>query len=127
MKKLVTLFTIAAIILTSCVQEEFDKKVTFLVDTNGLENIEFIGIRGNFLPNQWRESYPLTDENKDGIYEVTFNEKTAVYGISFKFFKNGNDYELKENDNREIIFEYKPETIIYKTKFNKEQSEIIRK
>lgn len=127
MKKLMTLLTITTIIFTSCVQEEFDKKVTFLVDTNGLENIESIGIRGNFLLNQWRESYPLTDENKDGIYEATFNEKTAVYGINFKFVRNGNDYELKGSDNREIVFEYKAETIIYKTTFNKEQSEITRK
>lgn len=127
MKKLIAIIAFATLVFSSCVQKEFEKEITFLVDTNGIENIESLGIRGNFLPNQWRESYPLTDTNNDGIYEVTFKEKTAVYGINFKFVKNGNDYELKGNDNREIIFEYKPETIIYETTFNNNESKITRK
>lgn len=127
MKKIITILVLSIVFFSSCVQEEYNKQVTFKVDTNGLENIESIGIRGNFLPNQWRESIALSDENNDGVYEITFNEKTAVYGISFKFTKNGNDYELKGKENREIVFEYKPETIIYKTKFNNPISEIIKK
>lgn len=127
MKKLIAIIAFATLVFSSCVQKEFEKEITFLVDTNGIENIESLGIRGNFLPNQWRESYPLTDTNNDGIYEVRFKEKTAVYGINFKFVKNGNDYELKGNDNREIIFEYKPETIIYETTFNNNESKITRK
>lgn len=126
MKKYITLITVLALLLTSCVQEEHDKKITFLVDTNGIENVESIGIRGDFLPNQWRETVPLSDENKDGIYEISFSEKTAVYGISFKFVKNGKDYELKGENNRELVFEYKPETIIYRTKFNNSTLEITR-
>ena len=127
MKKLIAIIAFATLVFSSCVQKEFEKEITFLVDTNGIENIESLGIRGNFLPNQWRESYPLTDTNNDGIYEVTFKEKTAVYGINFKFVKNGNDYELKDSDNRKIIFEYKPETIIYETTFNNNESKITRK
>lgn len=127
MKKIITTLVLSIIILSSCLQQEFDKKVTFMVDTNGLENIESVGIRGNFLPNQWRETVALSDENNDGIYEITFNEKTASYGINFKFVKNGTEYELKGEDNRELVFEYQPETIIYKTKFNNRQSQIIKK
>ena len=126
MKKLVAVLIIA-INLLSCVQEEYNKTITFLVDTNGIENIKSLGIRGDFLPTRWSESIPMTDENNDGVYEITFKEKTAIYGISFKFVKNGFDYELKNQDNREIVFEYKPETIIYKTTFNKPENEIIRK
>lgn len=127
MKKIITILAIGFVILSSCVQKEYEKKVTFIVDTNGITDVESLGIRGDFLPNKWRKSYPLTDENKDGVYEVTFTEKTAVSGINFKFVKNGFDYELKDNENREIIFEYKPETIIYDTKFNNPASEIIKK
>lgn len=127
MKKLGLITAFITLLLTSCVQEEFKKTITFKVDTNGIENVESLGIRGDFLLNQWRESVPLQDDDKDGIYEITFSEKTAVYGISFKFVKNGNDYELKGEDNREIIFEYKPETIVYKTTFGKSVSEIIKK
>ena len=127
MKKIATLIILITFAFTNCVQKEYEKKVTFIVDANGVENIESLGIRGDFLPNKWRKSYPLTDKNKDGIYEVTFNEKTAVYGITFKFVKNGVDYELKDEENRQIVFEYKPEIIVYKTKFNNTTPEIIKK
>lgn len=117
MKKCIaTLMTV--LLLTSCVQETHTKKVTFYVDMNGVENYKSIGIRGNFLPNRWRETIPMTDEDNDGIYEISFTEKTAVYGIEFKFVKNGNQFELPDQKNREIVFEYKPETIEYRTTFN---------
>lgn len=114
-------------VLASCVQEEHMKNVTFKVDTNGIVNIESLGIRGSFLPNQWRESFPLTDDDNDGIYEVNFKETTAVNRITFKFVKNGFDYELKNSKNREIIFQYKPETLIYQTKFNDTLATITKK
>ena len=127
MKKHIGILTLVIVLLTSCVQKEFDKKITFVLGTNGIENIKSLGIRGNFLPNQWKKTVPLTDDNNDGIYEITFNEKTAVYGVSFKFIKNENEYELIDEKNRQLVFEYKPETIIYKTKFNTKTSQITRK
>lgn len=126
MKKMITLAVVTLLIFTNCVQQEFEKTITFKVDTNGIEDLESLGIRGDFLPNQWRESVPLTDDDNDGIYEITFTEKTAYYGISFKFVKNGFDYELKEKDNRELVFEYKPENITYITKFNNPKATIKR-
>ena len=126
MKKLIAIIAFATLVFSSCVQKEFEKEITFLVDTNGIENIESLGIRGNFLPNRWSESVSLTDDDNDGVYEITFTEKTAYYNISFKFVKNGFDYELKEQDNREIIFEYKPENITYITKFNNAKATIKR-
>jgi len=94
---------------------------------NGIENIESVGIRGDFLPNRWRETVPMTDKNNDGIYEITFSEKTAVYGIEFKFVKNNNDFELQNKNNREIVFEYQPEVIEYHTKFNTNKNTTINR
>ncbi|MDP5092361.1 MAG: hypothetical protein NWQ17_03580, partial [Polaribacter sp.] len=86
------------------------------------------GIRGDFLPNKWEETVDLTDENNDGIFEITFTEKTAVNNINFKFVKNDSQFELEGKENRKITFNYKPETIIYKSKFNEETPiEIIKK
>lgn len=127
MRKIITSSLLFLGLLTSCVQKEHQKNVTFKVDTNGLENIESLGIRGSFLPNQWRESFPLTDDDNDGIYEVNFQETTAVNSITFKFVKNGFDYELKNSENRQINFEYKPETLIYQTKFNDTLATITKK
>jgi major membrane immunogen (membrane-anchored lipoprotein) len=119
MKKYTYTFAIIlALFLASCVQEEHEKTLTFSVDMNGIENAGNVGIRGNFTDQQWRETVPLTDEDGDGIYTTTVSQKTAVYGIEFKFVNQGFDYELKDKENREIVFEYKPETIEYIAKFN---------
>lgn len=117
MKKYIIII-IAAVFFASCVQETHTKKVTFLVDMNGVENISSVGIRGNFLPNKWRQTVPMTDEDKDGIYEISFSEKTAAYGIEFKFVKNNNQFELQGEGNRELVFKYQPEIIEYKAIFN---------
>lgn len=123
MKKLIKLFVLAfAIIVSSCVQEEHLKTATISVDMNAVENFESVGIRGDFLPNKWRETVPMTDENNDGIYEITFTEKTAAYGIEFKFVKNNREFELQGKDNRELVFEYKPETIKYIAIFNNNET-----
>ncbi len=117
-KYTITLAFVFSFIFTSCVQQEHQKEVTIAVDMNDMEAFESIGIRGNFLPSKWRETVPMTDEDKDGIYTITFQRKTAAYGIEFKFVKNGNEFELKDQDNRAIVFEYRPETIEYTGKFN---------
>ena len=122
-----TIILVAITTLSSCVQEEHEKKVTLFVDMNAEENFESLGVRGDFLPNQWRETVLMTDENNDGIYEITFTENTAVHGISFKFVKNNNEFELQDQENRKLIFEYKPETIQYFTIFNNMNSKIKRK
>lgn len=126
MKKLHTIAILFTLFLSSCVQEEFDKTITFQVDTNGIEDMETLGIKGDFLPNRWDETVLLSDDDKDGIFEITFEEKTAQYGIEFKFVKNNTEFELEDQDNREIVFKYQPETIVYKTTFNNQNSEITR-
>lgn len=101
----------------SCVQETHTKTVTFKVDMSTVENPQNVGIRGNFTDNSWSDTVPLTDDNNDGIYEGTFSQKTAVNGIQFKFVNN-DEFELDGQDNRRIVFEYKPETIVYEAIFN---------
>ena len=117
MKKYIyTLFF--ALLLACCVQEEYEKTVTVYLDMNGVENVGNVGIRGNFTSPRWNQLIPLTDEDGDGIYTITLTQKTAVYGIEFKFVNQGSEYELKGQPNRELVFEYKPETIEYIAIFN---------
>ena len=117
-RSIYTFFLMLALIMTSCVQEEHEKTITFSVDMNGIDNAGNVGIRGDFTKKSWRETVSLYDEDGDGIYTVTLSQKTAIYGIEFKFVNQGTDYELKDQPNREIVFEYKPETIEYIAKFN---------
>ncbi len=128
MKIHIKLIVIAVIALfASCVQKEHMKTVTFSVDMNGIENIESVGIKGGFTDQPWRQTIPLLDEDGDGIYEITFNRETAAYGIEFKFVKNDNQIELEGQENRELVFEYKPETIQYQTKYNDTQNITIKR
>jgi hypothetical protein len=127
MKKIINRI-LFVLLFTSCVQEEHEKTITFLVDMNGIDNVGSVGIRGDFTDQQWRETVPLTDEDGDGIYTATLTQKTAIYGIEFKFVNQGFDYELKGEPNRELVFEYKPETIEYIATFNNNKDiKIIRK
>ncbi|MBC8756324.1 hypothetical protein H2O64_16740 [Kordia sp. YSTF-M3] len=118
MKKLIILSTIIlAISLQSCVQETHEKTVTFKVDMNGLSTVENVGLKGNFTNPSWKVTIPLTDENNDGIYEGTFSKKTATSSIRFKFV-NQKQYELKDQPNRTLQFEYKPQTLVYEATFD---------
>lgn len=120
MKTAYKLLTIAFLVFvtTSCVQEEHTKTITFSIDMNGVANANNVGIRGDFTNKRWQETIPMSDEDGDGIYSVTLSQKTAVYGIEFKFVNQGENFELKGQNNREIVFEYKPEIIEYTAKFD---------
>ena len=109
---------IIAFVLIGCVQKQHTKTVTLKVDTRGITDVTTIGVKGDFTDPRWKVEVPLTDEDKDGIFETTLTQKTAVYAIQFKVIKNGSVYELKGKPNRVLQFEYKPETIVYEVKYN---------
>jgi 1,4-alpha-glucan branching enzyme len=83
------------------------------------ENPAQVGIRGNFTDNSWNETLLMTDQDRDGIYELTIERTTAANDIEFKFVNQYDEFELQGQDNRSIEFEYKPETIVYEAVFNK--------
>ncbi|MEL6812098.1 MAG: hypothetical protein AAFP76_12260 [Bacteroidota bacterium] len=120
MKKTIKIgwFGVAMLLLmTNCVQRQHLKTITFKVDMNGMDSISEVGIRGEFTSTPWSETLPLTDRDGDGIYEGTFSKETAHNGFEFKFVLNG-AFELEGKDNRLIVMEYKPETLIYEAVFN---------
>ncbi|WP_299677203.1 hypothetical protein [uncultured Tenacibaculum sp.] len=104
--------------LIGCVQKQHIKTVTLKVDVRDIADVKTIGVKGDFTDPRWKVEVPLTDEDKDGVFETTLTQKTAVYAIQFKVIKNGSIYELKGKPNRVLQFEYKPETIIYEVKYN---------
>ncbi|WP_299763928.1 hypothetical protein [uncultured Dokdonia sp.] len=114
--KIITL-CLVLISLVSCVQEEHLKTVTFKVDMTAVKPISQVGVKGEFTNPPWKEILPLTDTNRDGIYELTVSQTTAVSNVEFKFVHNG-IYELLGKDNRKLHFEYKPETLVYEGVFN---------
>lgn len=111
------------VLMISCVQETHLKTVTYKVDMNGFENVDKVGIRGAFTDNPWQETIYFTDDDNDGIFEGTITQKTAQNSVEFKFVNQDDQFELKDQGNRRINFEYKPETILYEAEFDNPDGE----
>ncbi|AXG71106.1 hypothetical protein KORDIASMS9_03361 [Kordia sp. SMS9] len=125
MKHLFSILTLLLLIsITSCVQETHLKTITFKVRMNGVENPKNVGIKGNFTNPSWKQLIPMTDDNNDGIYEVTLSEKTAANGIQFKFVNQNDQYEMKNQPNRTLKFKYQPQTLTYIATFNIAESTV---
>lgn len=115
--KITAIAILALVSLGSCVQNEHVKTVTFKVDMSGVQPIGEVGLKGEFTNPSWKKTIPLTDDDHDGIYETTLSQTTAVSATEFKFVHN-EVYELQNQDNRVLYFEYKPETLTYTAVWN---------
>ncbi|TCK69128.1 hypothetical protein DFQ05_0643 [Winogradskyella wandonensis] len=120
------LVLIAILFITSCVQETHLKTITFKVDMRGLDNITNPGVRGQFTSPAWKALVPLTDENNDSIYEAKVEFQAAQYDIKFKFVNN-DEYELQNQPNRSIKFEYEPENFTYEATINNPKAKTTKK
>jgi adenine specific DNA methylase Mod len=89
---------------------------------NNETGVSNVGIRGNISPLSWEESTVMTDDTNDGFYTTTVKLKTANSGLEFKFVTNDKVFELVDQDNRQLRFEYAPETISYRAVFDRAES-----
>lgn len=115
-----------ALAFSNCVQKAQPKTITIMVDMNTIKNPSKVGIRGNG-PLSWEKTTLLKDTDGDGIYEETFDIYSVRHNVEFKFINNNDEFELQDQNNRIINFEYKPETITYKAIFNNSEDVIITK
>ncbi|PIA81978.1 hypothetical protein BFR04_11775 [Gaetbulibacter sp. 4G1] len=122
----IILTTIVLLLFLNCVQETHSKTITLKLDMRQVENINNVGARGGNAPLSWNKTFQLTDTNKDSIYEGKIELKSASFDIEFKFVNNTDEFELQDQNNRSIRFEYKPETIIYEAVFNNPDKHITK-
>lgn len=108
-----------ALFLTSCVQKAYERKVTFLLHTEQLKNIEKVGLRGNEKPLSWKQDLEMTAVKKDSLYSVTVTFTTGYKFTEVKFVVN-DEFELQEKDNRRVVFNENGVTI-YEATFNQEK------
>lgn len=113
--KLYFLLLLFAFLGTSCVQKTYKKTIVFTLNTNGFENIEKVGIRGNDTPLSWDSDYEM-QPIKDSLYQATVTIETGYNVTQVKFTIN-NEIELENETNRKIIFS-KKDTTFYKAIFN---------
>ncbi len=120
-KYIVILFFVT--FLTNCVQDTPQKEITVKLDMKNVETVSNVGIRGQF-PLSWDETTYLEDTNNDGIYEGNFKIYTANNEVEFKFVNQDNQFELQDEKNRVLTFEYKPETIVVEAIFDNPKTKI---
>jgi uncharacterized membrane protein YphA (DoxX/SURF4 family)/C-terminal processing protease CtpA/Prc len=83
------------------------KTVSLKLNTQSLEEVNTVSVRGNIRPLSQSENYALTDKDGDGIYEAKIDFETSKRNVKFKFLVNGN-MELKGSDERIIWFKDEP-------------------
>ena len=93
------------IFFNSCVQKTKNQIVKFYVDTNGIENINSVGVRGQIYPLNWNKNFELNDKNSDKIYEGEITFDIPFDFVELKFVKNQNQFELLDQPNRRVYFD----------------------
>jgi len=101
----IALKILLSLFLLSCNAQEY--LVTFRVDMRQEKDVQNVALKGNISPLSWDKNYDLTDQNGDGIYEVTIPFKTSKRNLRFKFVKDG-ALELYGSDNRIVWFKEQP-------------------
>ena len=103
-------------LLFGCVQQTYERKVTFELDTKGMD-VRQVSIRGNFSPLNWNENYDMSDPDSDGIYTASIRFDTPFDYMEFKFVINGDQFELNGKPNRKVFFN-KDGATVYKAVFD---------
>jgi len=104
------------LICISCVQKSSKKTIIVKLHTEGIKNIQNVGIRGNEKPLSWDYDMELKPITKDSLYLTTFPIVTGYKFTEVKFTVNG-QLELNNKENRKIVFSEK-DTIIYEAKYD---------
>lgn len=104
-----TIYILFITLITSyCNAQEYE--ILFKVDASEEKSIKTLGLRGNTKPLSWKEGYPMTDEDGDGIYEATVKFKTSSKNLRYKFTIDKR-LELEGSDNRTLWFKKGEKTI----------------
>jgi putative oxidoreductase len=114
--KNLSIIIVSILLLNSCVQKSYEQTVEVTLDVSGLGKIKTVGLRGEEKPLSWDNDYPLHEIVKDSLYSASLTGKTGYLQTEVKFVVNG-EFELKDKQNRKIVFAPSRKTI-FKAKFN---------
>jgi hypothetical protein len=103
MKKYSVLLSTVVLCAAGCVQKAYKKTVVFKLNTANQKNIQSVGVRGGEKPLSWQQDLPMSAIKKDTLYGATVSFLTGYKFTEVKFVIN-EEFELKEKDNRKIIF-----------------------
>lgn len=116
MKKYNSIVLLVLLLGTGCVQKSYKRIVVFQLNTAGIPNIQTVGVRGEGNPLSWNADITMEPIVKDSLYSATITTISGYLFTEVKFTINGT-FELKEADNRKVVFS-KGDTTIYKAVFD---------
>lgn len=119
MKKYCVLLSMLVLCAAGCVQKAYKKTVVFKLNTANQKNIQSVGIRGGEKPLNWQQDMDMKALKKDTLYTANVNFLTGYNFTEVKFAINGS-FELKEKDNRKIVFS-NADTTYYNAVFDVEK------
>jgi len=119
MKSTSTILMILLLASSACVQKSYKKTVVFRLAVPNRVDIKAVGLRGEEKPLSWRRDTAMKRVIKDSLYEATITFITGYKFTQVKFALN-NEFELKDKDNRQIVFA-EEDTTFYNAIFDKEQ------
>lgn len=106
----ISVYIIVVLIFSSCVQATYERKVNFNVDMTGIENIQTVGVRGDFEPLNWENDLVLKDTDGDSIYTGSVVLDTPFDYFEMKLVKNGIEFELNGQNNRRVYLNKEGDT-----------------
>ncbi|MEO9483868.1 MAG: S41 family peptidase [Ekhidna sp.] len=101
--KVLSIILIAASTLGTHSAIAQERTIKISVDMNQVTEVNTVGVKGSISPLSSDKVFPLSDENKDGIYEAEITFNTPARYVRFKFV-NGNEIELEGSDRRILWF-----------------------
>lgn len=104
--------------MSACVQATKKQTVHFSVDSSQELNVNTISVRGSVPPLKWNKDFFLHDNDQDSIYTGTIVFDIPYDYVNIKFVKNEGEFELKDQPNRQLVFD-KSLTTNYSATFNK--------
>jgi hypothetical protein len=99
-----------------CVQKTYNKTVVYLLNVGKQTQVRNVSIRGGDKPLNWQYDTKMTAVIPDSLYKVVVTYTTGYKFTEVKFVVN-DEFELKDQSNRRIIFSNK-DTTIYTAVFN---------
>ena len=93
-----------------CVQKTYNKTVVYLLNVGKQTEVRNVSIRGGDKPLNWEFDTKMTTIIPDSLYKVVLTYVTGYKFTEVKFVVN-DEFELKDQSNRRIVFSDKDTTI----------------
>ena len=101
MYRMICTLTSMVLVLNSCSGKKH--LIHLNLDTRGVNNVSLVEVYGSEKPLSWNKAKQLTDDDGDGVYNITLEFNTSKSRAKIKFSINGVQ-ELIGSDSRSIWF-----------------------